>query len=288
MNVHAELDCSNCRSKVSKDDFKFTYIEYTNGKKINIQVSNENRLIFIVSGSFTVTSTDIDHFECDQGQIILLMGDHSYQLETTSPTQILILNFISSIQICDKLVLSDVNSILDNIHYSFHALEMRGPMMESMQSVIRYLNEGVECLYLHKTKQMELFVLFRHYYSLSEVFTFFHRTIRSDIGFYSMVMKNYMNAKNVEELAALCGYGLSNFKRIFKKNFNESPYRWMLQQLTNRIYEKLLDRSIPIKAIVAEFHFSDQSHFTTYCKRYFGATPTQVREGIKKQIFFLS
>lgn len=282
MNVHAELDCSNCRSKVSKDDFRFTYVEYANGEKVNFPISNENRLLFILSGAFTVTSKEVDKFKCNSDQIVLLMGDCCCQLEIISPVKALILNFFSSIQVCDKIARNDVNSLLDGINYQFNVLDMRGPMMESMHSIVRYIHEGVQCMYLHRSKQTELFVLFRHYYSLLEVSTFFYKTIRNDISFRSLVMRNYMHAKNVEELAALCGYGLSNFKRIFKKNFNESPYRWMLQQLANRIYEKLLDRNVPIKAIVAQFNFSDQSHFTTYCKRFLGGTPMQVREGLKK------
>ena len=51
----------------------------------------------------------------------------------------------------------------------------------------------------------------------------------------------------------------------------------MLQQKSTKIKNRLLDKTVPIKAIAAEFGFTDQSHLNDYCKQYFNATPLQIR-----------
>ena len=45
------------------------------------------------------------------------------------------------------------------------------------------------------------------------------------------VLKNYMVAKNVTELAKLCKYEcVRTFTRHFKKSFDKTPYQWMLDR----------------------------------------------------------
>ena len=78
-------------------------------------------------------------------------------------------------------------------------------------------------------------------------------------------------------MSNLCGYSLPNFKKLFTKHFDVPPYRWMLQQKSAKIKNRLLDKKVPIKAIAAEFGFTDQSHLNAYCKQYFNATPLQIR-----------
>lgn len=47
-----------------------------------------------------------------------------------------------------------------------------------------------------------------------------------------------------------------------------------------------MEEDVPVKVIVDEFGFSSQSHFNTFCKRYLGGTPKQIRRGkIHKQVF---
>ena len=98
-----------------------------------------------------------------------------------------------------------------------------------------------------------------------------------DLAFDTLVRRNYEHAKTVQELANLCGYSLPNFKKLFTKHFDVPPYRWMLQQKSAKIKNRLLDKKVPIKAIAAEFGFTDQSHLNAYCKQYFNATPLQIR-----------
>ena len=285
MKVIHNVDCSNCVSCMNENRQGFQYKKYVKDKKIDIHSRSNHDMFFILSGSLRISYEEVDDFACNSNQIILLLSNYNYKIEFTDDSEILMLKYTASIQLCNKLGIDPSNNYLNNISYKFHSLEMRGHMVDSMKLLAKCLNDGVMCSYIHEAKQIELFVLFMHYYTLEEIYGFFYKSIRNDIRFYTIVMEKHIYARNVEELASMCGYGLSNFKRLFYKHFNQSPYKWMMQQTAKRLHERLLDSKTPIKAIVSEFHFTDQSHLGSYCKRYLGATPTQIRQGQDKRIF---
>ena len=196
--------------------------------------------------------------------------------------KLLVLSFVLSYQICDKMGIREAKHILDSTQYKFHSLPINEPMKLMLESVLYYLKDNITCGYWQKAKQLELFVIFWNYYALKDICYFFYPVFNKDIGFHSKVMANCFKAKTVIELAELCGYSLTTFNKLFKEHFQyPSPYKWMLQQNAPLIKGRLLDKTIPIKTIVSEFGFVDQSHLNRYCKRHFNATALQIGNGNK-------
>ena len=81
----------------------------------------------------------------------------------------------------------------------------------------------------------------------------------------------------VKDLAELSGYSLSSLKVQFKPFFGMTPYTWLLEKKLDMLKLSLADESKPLKLIVDELGFSDQSHLNNFCKRYLGGTALQVR-----------
>ncbi len=279
MNESCLKDCLDCRLHVSENDLGFHYFKYNEGQVIQTPASKYHYIIFLIDGVIAVDSNVQESLICKGGQMVVLLKEYNYQITSMNDSAVVILKFLSAIQICNKLTIKDLDLYLDKVIYKFNPLDMKERMVEAIELVARYLIDGVSCIHFHHGKQMELFILFRYYYSLDDICRFFYKVIRKDISFYSLVRKHSNQAKNVEELAMICGYGLSNFKRLFKIHFQTSPYKWMQQQMIDRVHQRLLDKSISIKTIIAEFNFTDHSHLSIYCKRYLGATPSQIREG---------
>ena len=97
------------------------------------------------------------------------------------------------------------------------------------------------------------------------------------IPFKSLVLAHYRKAMFTDKLAEMCGYGLSNFRKIFKKEFGMSPLRWLNQKRAEHIKYKLSLPYIPFNDIIDEFYFSSAPHFTKFCKDYLGDTPSNIR-----------
>ncbi|MDO4789941.1 MAG: helix-turn-helix domain-containing protein, partial [Porphyromonas sp.] len=60
-------------------------------------------------------------------------------------------------------------------------------------------------------------------------------------------------------------------------------YQWMLEQKGEVIKERLARREIPFTDIIKEFGFSSPSHFTVYCRKQFGETPSRLRKQLMRE-----
>ena len=91
--------------------------------------------------------------------------------------------------------------------------------------------------------------------------------------FIDSVFKHHSEAKDVKELAALCGYSYSTFKRLFCEHFHTSPYKWMLKQRKEQVmYLIQFSKFLPFE-IADRCNFSSASYFNSFCKKYLGDTP---------------
>lgn len=267
--------CQTCNAFVSQ---RFKLLEFSS-EKVVCPVKKEERLVFIMSGMVSLRTEEQEEFICEAGQMILLIREKRYEMNTKRNTRLLVLAFSEIHQICEHAGFENIKLLHHTIQYKFSALPIKKPMCIILKSVLLYLKDNISCDHWQKAKLLEFFVIFWNYYTIEEICHFFYPIIHKEIEFHSKVIINRAKAKTVIELAELCGYKLSTFNKIFPKHFQgASPYQWMQQQNAPLIKARLLDTTTPIKAVLAEFGFTDQSYFNTYCKRNFGATAYQIRK----------
>ena len=103
------------------------------------------------------------------------------------------------------------------------------------------------------------------------------RTSRSK-KFEDSVLKNFMSARNVNELAQMCRYDcIRTFTRHFKKSFGQTPYQWMLDRKMEEIQSLVLNSDMTITEIAKMYEFKNVSHLVNaYSKRY-GVSPHKSR-----------
>lgn len=96
--------------------------------------------------------------------------------------------------------------------------------------------------------------------------------------FESNVLANISSARNINELAKLCGYDCERtFTRHFKKTFGETPYQWMLNKKMDEVHSLVINTTMNISDIATIYGFKSVSHLTNlYTKRY-GISPSKSR-----------
>ena len=70
--------------------------------------------------------------------------------------------------------------------------------------------------------------------------------------------------------------------RKFHSCFGESPYKWMQKKRAEQMLEMICDPEFSFQEISGRLGFSSPSHFTAYCRRMYGMSPTLLRERNKK------
>lgn len=277
MNAQNCSACENCRSDCRDDRRRFWSRTFEPGMLIHV-ATGPGHLLFIVDGEIEVADAE-GVYACKKDEMVLLAYNKEYRVRALTRGKLLVLDFTTHYHVCDDMHAERVWRAIRAVQYRFNTLEMRPAMLRFVESVVYYLEQGACCYHLYDAKNVEISVIYRSFYRSDELVRFFHPVMYKDLAFDTLVRKNHEQAKTVQELAVLCGYGLSNFKKLFVKHFGVSPYQWMLQRKSARIKSRLLDKTIPIKSVASEFGFADQSHLNAYCKRYLNATPLQIRNG---------
>jgi transcriptional regulator GlxA family with amidase domain len=73
-------------------------------------------------------------------------------------------------------------------------------------------------------------------------------------------------------MAGLCPISLRQLERFIKSHFGKSPRYWLMQLRCRRARE-LLAKGYSNKAIVADLHFTSESHFCHCFKKLYGSPP---------------
>ena len=275
INTTIRPACETCRAGCQSNRRRFWVQVFQPGAQIDFD-SESGHLLFIIGGEIEIVhaeGTDIGK----QDEMVLLGYNREYRVMALSQVKLLVINFTTHYHVCDDIQAENVWKSIRSVKYQFNTLEMKPAMRRFAESVMYYLEQGASCNHLYDAKAIEISVIYRLFYPAEELARFFYPVLYKDLAFDTLVRRNYEHAKTVQELANLCGYSLPNFKKLFTKHFDVPPYRWMLQQKSAKIKNRLLDKTVPIKAIAAEFGFTDQSHLNAYCKQYFNATPLQIR-----------
>ena len=85
------------------------------------------------------------------------------------------------------------------------------------------------------------------------------------------------SSMSIEELAHLCNLSVSSFKRAFKKEFNDSPNKYMMSKKLEKAKELLQLTEMPVNEIAYEIGFNDPLYFTRLFKKKIGLAPTTFR-----------
>lgn len=272
---HEHSDCKICK-KTTNHGFK--YIKNQKDEKYIFEVVEAFTIVFILSGEALITCNEFINIHFHQGEIVIWPINSNCSWQSLSETSAIVLTGGSEISPCDKFAIKEhADSWLSSVP-QFKGLTIKPRLIEFLISVKNYIEDGITCPYMHKSKQYELSTIFRAYYSQAELIEFFIPIVRNTNEFKQFVMNNYLQMKGVKEFVDLSGMNLSTFNRKFKAHFNESPYQWLIKQKSKHIYYELMATDKSMATIARDYHFADASHFNRYCKSMFGDSPSKLRE----------
>ncbi|MEG1649059.1 MAG: helix-turn-helix domain-containing protein [Rikenellaceae bacterium] len=266
-----------CHNYISDIKVGFMCPDLKKGEYFEKQNKPENHLIFILSGSVNVSCNEYRNRVFKAGEIIFLPKMSDCEGSILEDSSMVILAYSNQVSLCDKKALQALSPYCQDIKYNFRPLDIREPLTTYLNLLRSYLQAGMNCSHLHEIKQIELFLIFRGYYTKEENAQLFYPIIGKSLDFRSMVMEHYLSVRNSTELASKCGYSVSAFATKFREEFDDTPYGWMQKQIARHVKGKLLQAEVPLKSIADEFNFSSLEHLIKFCKANLGGTPTQIR-----------
>lgn len=85
--------------------------------------------------------------------------------------------------------------------------------------------------------------------------------------------RNIYHKLTMEILAKQASLSTSQVNRVFKKEFNQTPYDYILSQKIATAKLLLQNTNIPIKQIAYKLNFADEHYFSNFFKEKCGVSP---------------
>ena len=108
---------------------------------------------------------------------------------------------------------------------------------------------------------------------------YFQSLLKSAAPPLSQIMEaNFSYNLALEEFAKLSHRSLSTFKRDFRKYYNQSPGKWLLQKRLDYSAVLLKNPALNVSQVALDCGFEDLSHFSRAFKDKFGTSPAHYRK----------
>lgn len=199
------IDCQICKDRTERTDRGFKHIESKKGEKYVFEILDTYTMVFILSGEALISCNEFTDIHFHAGQIVLWPMSSNCVWETIEDTACIVLAGDTELAPCDRKALKEHADLWLDTDPDFKALEIKPRLMDFLATIKNYLDDGITCPYMHKTKQQELSVIFRAYYPQQELMDFFLPTLCNTHEFEHFIMNNYLKMKGVKEFVDSSG-----------------------------------------------------------------------------------
>lgn len=260
------------------------YISMKEGEVLKLSNKTSNHFIFLLSGSITISFNQYKNRPISEGEMFFCAKNNLFRWKATTATTLMLSAYNKTIFPCTTARAGVLYNVKARLQFDCIGVVMKDEVKIVINQMKHYLELGINCHHMYQLKHKELYLIFKHCYSLDEIVQIFYLSLNNDPFFCDLVLDNYLKVKTVKELANLLGYGLKTFEKLFKENFDAPPYQWIQKRKALQIHQRLMNPSISFKQIMYDFKFATSSHFNFYCKQHLGATPTQIRSEHKNNM----
>ncbi len=266
-----------CKHYAQSSKCSFTTNVYPKDDRVTLRTNENMKLLFIEGGAISYTLNNEPVVKMDQNFILFLDKQSEIQFRFYQTCRLSSMSFEEPTRLCDNYEINRLKPYAPTAMQTI-TLPIIPEMSLALKSAEMYYDAKLNCGLVMEAKLKEFFFLLSAYYEPEDLGKFLAPLLREEVDFKEFVINNFDKVSTVQELAELRNMSLRVFNKLFKDTFNMPPYQWILLQKGKQIERKLAQKSIPFAEIIEEYGFSSPSHFTVYCRRQYGMTPTQKRK----------
>lgn len=265
---------------------------FKQGERLERDVLGSSVLAFLLKGKIRITCNSF----CDivisnrtgGGKFFLLPQNACCYGVALEDSEMIGCLFSQDMQMCNRYSLSNLQKELEYIppkEYvnKFTILDTIPYIDEFLSFLMKLLAEGLGCVHFHSMKRDELFLLLRAFYPKEDLARLFYPVIGRNMDFKDFVLSHYKEVADIKEFAQLANLSLSTFNRRFKESFQQSAQKWIATRRAEEVLRDIRMTNFTFEELAHRHHFSSASYFASFCKKYYGMTPREVRnskEGI--------
>lgn len=283
LDKNEHISCSNY---VNKETRIFSFLHFDKGEQRERKFLDTTFLVFVVDGEIDIKYDGNEHVNVVSGKMFLLPGGKPIVGVGRKDTLLLLCEFSSSLKLCSRFSIQQlVKDIPSDSSFSFYFLSLDDRLSRFLSLLVDCLQEGLGCVHFHQIKRDELFLYLRAGYNKEELARFFCPILSRDMDFKDFVLAHSHVIFDVKSFAAYANMSLSTFNRSFKDAFQDTAKNWLLLRKQEFVKNDIIMTPMSLAEIAEKYHFSSTSYLVTFCKKYFGKTPNELRKEIAQESF---
>lgn len=248
------------------------------GEVIIMERSHTSSIVFVTKGSCVVDSNERTDYHVDENHVLLCYQDYNYEFKAETDLELVVCYFANPGAACNMGALSKQLRKKADFQYEFKALPFHESFDEHLSLLNKYLDSDIRCAHMHHSMMELVFINFRFYYSQDEQLNFFYNLFGHTVSFIALIENNRSKAKNLKQLAEMCGYTINQFNEIFRRHITDkTPREWIQDSRRVEILNDIKYTGIRLYDLSEKYGFSGPGNFCAYCKREFGELPSHIR-----------
>ena len=248
------------------------------GEVIIIDRSHTSSIVFVTKGSCVIDSNERTDYHVDDTHVLLCYQDYSYKFKAETDLELIVCYFANPGAACNMGALSKQLRKKADFQYEFRALPFHESFDEHLSLLNKYLDSDIRCAHMHHSMMELVFINFRFFYNQDEQLNFFYNLFGHTVSFIALIENNRSKAKNLKQLAEMCGYTINQFNEIFRRHITDkTPREWIQDSRRVEILNDIKYTDIRLYDLSEKYGFSGPGNFCAYCKREFGELPSHIR-----------
>lgn len=248
------------------------------GEVIIIDRSHTSSIVFVTKGSCVIDSNERTDYHVDDNHVLLCYQDYSYEFKAETDLELIVCYFANPGAACNMGALSKQLRKKADFQYEFRALPFHESFDEHLSLLNKYLDSDIRCAHMHHSMMELVFINFRFFYNQDEQLNFFYNLFGHTVSFIALIENNRSKAKNLKQLAEMCGYTINQFNEIFRRHITDkTPREWIQDSRRVEILNDIKYTDIRLYDLSEKYGFSGPGNFCAYCKREFGELPSHIR-----------
>lgn len=254
-------------------------MEIPEGHTVERRFLNTTFLVILLQGDIEIRYEIDKYFTPQLGYMFLLPKNKQITTFARKATTLLLCSFTNDLKLCSCFSIQQLSHFIsESTCQNPYCLKLDIRLQSFFSLLVDCLKEGLGCIHYHQIKRDELFLYLRAGYTKEELALFFYPVLGQNLEFKDFVLMNSRKIFDVKNFALQANMSLSTFNRRFKETFNETAKNWLLLRKQEFVKRDVALSNLSFSEIAEKYKFSSTSYLDTFCKKYFGKTPKEIRK----------
>lgn len=254
------------------------------GKYIMKEDVEHNALVFVLSGEIDISTAGAVCKRVQGRQFFLICAGDSFHGKAISDTIILGCTFDRDMSLCNRFSIEQLQDFKPTVKQDkgITLLPVHDLLFKELELTRKILCSGMLCIHFQSLKKELFFLELRGLYRKEDLARLFAPILGRDIDFKDLVLKTYPQVGTSQELIDKLNMSPTAFKKKFKETFGVSARQWLIHKKEQKIIRDILMTNMSITELADKYRFT-VNYMTTFCKKRFGKSPTDLRTEFKKR-----